>query len=190
MSHQLHRVEIVHSGAAEGAVAGRKARRFDQMGLERPDRPPAEGWCRCSGGYRARKGQSAWCGEAGRQGYARGRSGLARHLRRPRARPVIPLYKLWRWRRYRACAPPARVPINPDDCAAPSLPGDGAWFSAARASFAGRLGGPPPGRAPGQTERTETCDKHDFGGADPPRFSLRRDRDGRRRGRSARCSCR
>ena len=44
VSRELHRVEIVHSGAAEGAVAGRKPRRLDQMGLDaQAGRQPKDG---------------------------------------------------------------------------------------------------------------------------------------------------
>ena len=31
---ELHCIEIVHSGAAEGAIAGREPRRFDQVGFD------------------------------------------------------------------------------------------------------------------------------------------------------------
>jgi hypothetical protein len=34
VAHQAHPVEIIHAGAAEGAVADRKSGWFDQMGLD------------------------------------------------------------------------------------------------------------------------------------------------------------
>ena len=57
---QRHPIEVVHSGAAEGAVGDRKARRLDDVRRDPEAGARAAESCRYSARCRARTGRSAW----------------------------------------------------------------------------------------------------------------------------------
>ena len=168
-----HGIEIVHSGAAEGAVGDREPGRLDDMRRQCRGRRRAAKRSRYFAGYRVRKGDGhdvAW--KNSNRGTAG--EGAAPHCG---------------CRRGHTCTLAARVPIKLSRNASPlTFPRPGATGPSA-ACLPPRKG-TAVRSADGMTGNTKEgrgCDSNLIGGANAPRFSLHCDRDRRRRRCGFRC---
>src|SRR5262249_8134838 len=109
VAHERHLVEIVHAGAAEGAVGGRKTGRLDDVSLD----GEAGGQAQNRAGVLGNVGLV----ERDPHGLELAQAGLWMTGRKYRGGSDLrELTLLWRGR---TCTPPVRVPINAAGCAVP-----------------------------------------------------------------------